>query len=102
MHRFVADIQKERFVSITTLQPIERIFGQFIRDVAALWNAFSIDVETIVCGLWDFASRPVTIGPIRSLSTERDPVVKATLWVVDVATHVPFADERGLVTGVLQ
>ena len=99
---FVTHIKKKWLVGTAMLKPLNRIVGQLVGDVAFLRHTFSIDVETVVGGLRNLSRRAVSIRPVRSLPPERHPVIKSALGVINIATHVPLADESRFVTGLLK
>ena len=71
-------------------QPVERVVGQLVGDVALLRNLLAVDVQAVLR------------GQVGALAAEADPVVEARLRLVAFAAHVPLADEGGLVAGLLQ
>ena len=91
MHGLVRQIQEERFSAIAPFQPLHRVVGQFVGNVALLRNAVSVDVD-----------RAAVNGEIVALSGETDPVIESRLFFVAVQAHMPLSHIRGLVTGRLQ
>ena len=101
VHRLVRQRQEKRFVAVLIAQPLQRVVGQLVGDVTLLRNALAVDVEPVVAVLRHLATRAVAVRPIRPLTLETHPVIVARLRVVDVAAHVPLADERRFVTSRL-
>ena len=90
VHGLVRQVEKERPILAALLQPVDRVIGQLVGDVAALRHRFAVDVEAVLA------------GKVRALTAKADPAVETGLRRIAVATHVPLADERRLVAGLLQ
>lgn len=87
---FVAEVHEVGLAGWQAGEPIEGVVGQFVGDVALLRNAPAVDIQAVPGGV------------VRALATEADPVIEARLRIVALAAHVPFAEEAGLVAGLLQ
>ena len=86
----VREVEEERPIGAALFQPVERVVGELVGDVAALRHRLAVDVEA------------VRAREVRALAAEADPAIEAGLRRIAVAAHVPLADERGLVAGLLQ
>src|SRR6185295_9676734 len=84
MHRFVREIEKPGLAILTLGEPVERVLGQFIGNVAALPDALSIHIES------------VGAGEVRALPAEADPAVEAGLRLVPAVSHVPLSEVEWL------
>ena len=90
VHRLMREVQKKRLVPLAAAQPVHRVVGQLVGDVALLRHLFAVDVEA------------VTRRQIRALPTKTHPMVEPRPGLVGAAAHVPLADVRRLVAGLLQ
>ncbi len=96
MHCLVRHAHIERAIGGALFEPLHRVVGELVGDVTLLRDAQAIDVETRLA------------RQVRALAGEADPMIEPTLRRIafalagDVAAHVPFADERGLVARLLQ
>ena len=70
--------------------PVERVIGEFVGDVAFLWDMLAIDVQAVL------------VGQVTSLPFEADPLIEAGLRFVAAVSHVPLADERCFIAGFLK
>ena len=86
MHSFMRDIE-EKWFRVLLFQEIQRVLVQNVREVAALGFAPAVHVELRV--------------EIAALALDAHPMVDSRSRIV-VDAHVPFAEEGGLVTGVVQ
>ena len=84
------EIQEVRLVLVDTVDPIQRVIGKFVGNVAFLRDAFAVHIQ---------ARRTRKIRP---LSFETHPSIEAGLWIVAFTTHMPLAHEAGAVAGPLQ
>ena len=88
VHRLVGQVEQERTIRVAVAQELHRVVGQEVGGVALTLDAGPVHVQRRI--------------DVRPLPPERDPVVKARTRVVARAPHVPLADERRLVAGVLE
>ena len=90
VHTLVRQVEEERPRSVASLQPVERVVRQLVRDVALLRHLLAVDVQ---------ASRR---RAVRALPGEADPAVEARLRPPIVVAHVPLPHQRRLVPRLLQ
>src|SRR3546814_3456185 len=90
MHRLVREMHHPRPLAVARADPVERIFGQLVGDIALLRHIAPVNVQ------------PVGMGHIMALALEAHPMVKAGLGRVGLRAHVPLADEGGLVTRAMK
>jgi hypothetical protein len=96
MRGLVREIQEIGLVRVAPVgEPVERIIGELVRDVARLRHGRAIDVEE--------ARTPEDIArTVIALSRKADPAVEPGARRGAVAAHVPFSDQGGLITCALQ
>ena len=90
VHRLVRKVHEKRLVPLAAAQPVHRVVGQLVGDVAFLRHLFAVDVEAVA--RWQ----------IRALTAKAHPVIEPRPRLVGAASHVPLADVRRLVAGLLQ
>ena len=86
----VRQVHEEGPRLVARLQPVERVVGQLVRDVALLRHLPAVDVQ------------PVGRRQVGALAPEADPAIEPGLRSPIVVPHVPLAEEPGLVAGPLQ
>ena len=90
MHGLMREVQEIGLFLGYGAQPVESVIGELVGDVTLLRHLPAVDVET------------VGIRQVRALPAEAHPLIEAGLGLVGLGSHVPFADERGLVADLLQ
>ena len=90
MHGFVREVEEVGLLRGQGAQPVQRVIGQLVGDVALLRHFFAVHVEA------------VRIRQVGALPAEAHPLVEARLGLVRLRAHVPLAEEAGLVPGLLQ
>ena len=87
VHPFVGEVEHEGSSGRLLVEPLNGVVGQLIGDISFLGNPLAIDIESVAA------------GEIRALPFETDPVIKATLGIIDLSPHMPFPNHRRAVAG---